>query len=114
MSYLSNPWLDRSHDGGDDCAEAASISMPVPELDLVYPTDIKDERKCLQEIRGQGKSIPMNYVLQNGMKATDFALMFVMKHHLKRKNNKENARRSVIPATPAECLDECSQIPSEK
>lgn len=57
---------------------------------VVYPAvpfmTVKEERKCLSEIRSYSGSNPENFVLSNGMKAEDFALMYVLGHQLKRKD----------------------------
>ena len=58
---------------------------------VVYPAvpfmTVKEERKCLSEIRNYCGSVnvPENFSLSNGMKAEDFALMYVLGHQLKRK-----------------------------
>jgi hypothetical protein len=46
---------------------------------------VKAERKCLSEIRTRCSTAGDNFVLSNGMKAEDFALMYVLGHQLKRK-----------------------------
>lgn len=51
---------------------------------------VKEERKCLSEIRNYVGPIPENYVLSNGMKAEDFALMYVLGHQLKRKEKQSS------------------------
>lgn len=55
---------------------------------------VKDERKCLSEIRSYCGEIPENFVLSNGMKAEDFALMYVLGHQLKRKEKQSNSMSS--------------------
>lgn len=61
---------------------------------VVYPAvpfmTVKAERKCLSEIRNYPGKIPENFVLSNGMKAEDFALMYVLGHQLKRKEKQTN------------------------
>lgn len=61
---------------------------------VVYPAvpfmTVKAERKCLSEIRNHCGPIPENFVLSNGMKAEDFALMYVLGHQLKRKEKQTN------------------------
>ena len=56
---------------------------------VVYPAvpfmTVKDERKCLSEIRSCSENIRGNFTLSNGMTAEDFALMYVLGHQLKRK-----------------------------
>jgi hypothetical protein len=52
---------------------------------------VKEERKCLSEIRNYNGPIPENFVLSNGMKAEDFALMYVLGHQLKRKEKQSSA-----------------------
>lgn len=49
-----------------------------------YPSCPKEERKLLQEIRNAGRNIHKNYMLSNGIKATDFALQYVIKNHFNR------------------------------
>lgn len=46
---------------------------------------VKDERKCLNQIRKCEDQIDNEYKLWNGIKAVDFALMYTLSHHLKRK-----------------------------
>jgi hypothetical protein len=75
---LSNPWLDQT------CV----IHRPRPDAPVVDPdllnVDVKEERKCLAEIRSKGPGISSQYVLKNGQRAVDFALAYVFRH-LKRK-----------------------------
>lgn len=56
---------------------------------VIYPAvpfmTVKAERKCLSEIRNYTGESPENLVLSNGMRAEDFALMYVLGHQLKRK-----------------------------
>jgi len=46
---------------------------------------VKDERKCLNQIRKSEDQIDNDFRLWNGIKAVDFALMYTLSHHLKRK-----------------------------
>jgi len=61
---------------------------------IVYPAvpfmTVKAERKCLSEIRSHCGTIPENFILSNGMRAEDFALMYVLGHQLKRKDKQTN------------------------
>ena len=66
---------------------------------VVYPAvpfmTVKEERKCLSEIRSYGDNIPDQFVLSNGMKAEEFALMYVLGHQLKRKEKQQSAGSSI-------------------
>ena len=66
---------------------------------VVYPAvpfmTVKEERKCLSEIRSYGDNIPDHFVLSNGMKAEEFALMYVLGHQLKRKEKQQSAGSSI-------------------
>lgn len=107
MTFSSNPWADRDKQQG---ATPTPVVSAMDALQDLYPTNIKDERKCLQEIRVQGKTIPSNYILNNGMKATEFALLFVMRHHLKRKNTDKQS----LAATDIEiATDSHDTLPEE-
>ncbi len=95
-----NPWVER-HTLVQHKGESSGTRTPFSELLHMplcpnYPSCVKEERKCLQEIRAQGPSIPDNYVLSNGLVATDFALYFVMKHHLKRKGKSTTRTQTEI------------------
>lgn len=71
----------------------------------MYPIGVKDEHKCLYEIRSKGPNIHLGTVLPGGIRAVDFALYFVCQYHLKRKEkvSKERADKS--------CLDTASMQP---
>ncbi len=71
----SNPWSDEL---------PLQTPHPIPPLNLT----VKEERQCIAEIRAKGTSLPNNYVLCNGQRATEFALQYILKHHLKRKEKK--------------------------
>ena len=71
----TNPWSDHP----------TPITRPV-----LKPLNIslKEERQCIAEIRAMGMNMPLNYVLANGQRATEFALQYILKHHLIRKEKK--------------------------
>jgi hypothetical protein len=73
---IANPWLDYVK-GRPPVMNATPQDYPA--------ISVKEERKCLHEIRNMGKTMPVNHRLWNGVKATDFALQFILSHHLKRK-----------------------------
>lgn len=96
-----NPWSDgavTSRDVQDTTLHALlttnRLSPPSSTKRVVYPAvpfmTVKAERKCLSEIRSYCGNIPENFVLSNGMKAEDFALMYVLGHQLKRKDKQAN------------------------
>lgn len=45
---------------------------------------VGQERQCLNEIRRVGLGVSSSYKLRNGMSAGEFALNYVVGHHLKR------------------------------
>lgn len=50
--------------------------------------NVKEERKLMSEIRAQGASISSTFILSNGRRATEFALYYILRHHLRRKQHK--------------------------
>lgn len=87
----SNPWID-----------VVSVENVPPEPVRHHSSatvNIKEERRCLAEIRAIGATIPFHYVLSNGQKATDFALQYILRHHLKRKAKTEDVRHDTISGT---------------
>ena len=76
---IKNPWEERPRPA------FPPIVAPQHVIPRYYPSTTKEERKCLQEIRSKGPNIPVTAVLANGMRACDFALAFVIKYHLKKK-----------------------------
>ena len=79
---------------------------------VVYPAvpfmTVKEERKCLSEIRSFGDTVPDHFVLSNGMKAEDFALMYVLGHQLKRKEKQQSTAFQSEPDTETDVMHESS------
>lgn len=46
---------------------------------------VKEERSCLSEIRKLDDDVTHEHVLSNGWTAGEFALMYILGHHKKRK-----------------------------
>lgn len=78
MSFTPNPWIDKSL--------PPSQSPGIVQAPKNYPATLRDEKRCLQEIRGKGAGISVNAILSTGIRAMDFALFYVSKYHLIRKN----------------------------
>lgn len=75
---IADPWNDVPKGYVPLCNEDETTSS-------AYTLTVKDERRCLQEIRNLGRNMPLTHCLWNGMKAVDFALKFILNHQLKRK-----------------------------
>lgn len=96
-----NPWADRRRRDKNSETGNAFTFTPSPQ----YPSCAKEERKCLNELnRAGGGDLPSNFVLSNGMMATDFCLEYITKHHFKRKSSSSksqlNARTLPILTPP--------------
>lgn len=79
---ITNPWLEPDDEGTSTTMTTTTFAYLPPK----YPATMKEERKCVHELRSKGNSVSIYTLLSNGMRATEFALAFVMRHHLKRKN----------------------------
>lgn len=79
----NNPWLDDP----PPTLTSSTIIHP-PPMPPRYPSTLKEERRCIQELQSRRANLSPNALLSNGMRVTDFALAYVMKHHLKRKADK--------------------------
>ena len=86
-----DPWKDSPKKGRDATQQKQVQHQHPPQSGPLfcsckeYPSCPKEERKFLQEIRSVGKDIPKTYVLSNGMKATDFSLLYIVKNHFQKK-----------------------------
>lgn len=47
---------------------------------------VQEERAALSQIRKIGESIHPHFILENGMRAGDFALAYIQGHHKKRQD----------------------------
>lgn len=86
--------LSSSRQSAPSTSEQEQEQQQKPSRRVVYPAvpfmTVKAERKCLSEIRNHGGPVAENFLLSNGMKAEDFALMYVLGHQLKRKEKQSS------------------------
>lgn len=82
-----DPWSDRLSSRKHQPPLVVTREDVYLEICPRYPTCPKEERRCLQEIRSLGVSVPDNYVLSNGLVITDFCLAYIMRHHFKPKES---------------------------
>lgn len=80
--FRANPWVDHRRNETQPRAMETNDNAEY----ATTPLSVKEERKCLQEIRAVGRAMTSAHVLSNGMRATDFALQFILNHQLKRKS----------------------------
>lgn len=81
MSWRRDPWRDHS-----PLTSAPTVYLHTPhQICPEYPQCPREERRCLNEVRGQGARVSENVRLSNGLLATDFSLGYIMKHHFRRK-----------------------------
>lgn len=75
----------------DKCGLGCVSSKRVVNPAVPFMT-VKEERKCLSEIRNRcSNGIPENFVLSNGMNAEDFALLYVLGHQVKRRQKMDKS-----------------------
>jgi hypothetical protein len=79
---LNNPWREEPRTHESPALPPAALTMTPPPG---YPSTVKEERRCLSEIREKGANVPVNTILSCGIRAVDFAIFYVSQHHLKRK-----------------------------
>lgn len=105
MLSCNDPWIDSR------CTQNTAGNTENTENTYAYNSVLcrqmstKEERTCLCEIRSREGEIGCKSLLHNGMTAGDFALRYVLGHHVKRSATKKKRKQAQEQTEPAVTQD---------